>query len=387
MRTYLILAMLSVAAGCGGGSSALDTPDAPAGCPTGQHASNGQCVPDDMSDAPTNPPSERFASLCNKHLDDAGMQSFVLEWSTLGIDGCDRIGAYLEPQLAVAFTFSETRRLDGTAGVQFRPWRINNTVVAALAGLPNVEFFELNDQPLVTDLSAIGKMRTLQDLHVSGSGVHDFSFVRELNLFTFTVRNERVDSLVPLSSQVRLTELTLVDTGNADLSPIAGLTQLSTLVVTKNAVTSAAPVAGLAQLHSLTLDDNELSDVAPVAGLTELTELSLRDNKLTSLAPLTHLTHLQALTLSNNTLTDIAPLAGLGKLRSLAIDQNAITSFAPLTTLVELTTLNLNRTGLSSLDAIATNTKLVSLFISDNPVTDLAALNTTASQFSALKSG
>lgn len=365
--------MFSVVAGCGGGSPGRDIPDAPRGCPAGQHASNDECVPDSPPEAGVNPP-ETFASLCSKHLDDQGMQAFLLEWSTLGITGCDGVGSLLETQDSLAFTFSAIRRVDDAGRLEFRPWAITNTVVAALAALPRLTSLAFGNQPAVSDLSPLGKMPALETLRVSGCGAHDLAFVQKLALISLEVRNESVDSLAPLASETQLQHLVLVDTQNADLAPLAGLTQLRSLTVTKNAVVSAAPVAGMTELTQLALDDNGITDLAPVAGLAKLTDLAVRNNKVASIAPLANLTRLTSLALSNNKITDLTPVGQLAGLTSLAIDQNAIASFAPLTKLVALTTLNLNRTGLADLAAIAANTKLETLFLSDNPVTDLAAL-------------
>jgi internalin A len=383
MRARLTLVVFGLLAGCGGGGAGRDNPDAQAGCPAGQHSSNGECVPDGTFDAGLDapvdvPPTEAFASVCTEHLDDPGMQAFVLEWSTLGIAGCEGIGEFLATQTSLAFTFSATRSVDPSGRLRFRPWRINNTVIAALATQHQLGALVLEDQPSITDLSPLGKLPALSLLRVAGCGAHNFSFVHELALASLQIRNERVDSLAPLAGETQLTELVLVDTGNADLSVTAGLVQLSSLIVNKNAVVSAAPLAGLTELTQLSLDDNGITDLAPLAGLTKLVELSFRNNAVSSVAPLANLRKLETLALSNNRVTDLAPIAGLTGLTSLAIDQNAIASFAPLRDLVELTALNLNRTGLTSLAAIATNTKIVSLFISDNPVTDLAALTQLA---------
>lgn len=383
MGTRFIVAVLWLVAGCGGGSPAIDNPDASNGCPAGQHASNGTCIPDGVPDAMPDSMRdgqvvhETFASICNKNGNDSFMQGFVLEWSTLGLASCEEIGAFLETQTNLAFTFSATRRV-GDGSQQFRPWALDNHVVEALAALPRLGSLALEGQPFITDLSPLGAMPELRLLAVADCRAHDFSFVQNLSLIGFQVENEPVDSLAPLTSQSQLTQIVLVDTHTPDLSPLAELAQLQSVIVTKNGVTSAAPLAGLTGLTRLSLNDNSVTDLTPVAGLTELVDLSMRNNQVTSAAPVANLTKLKTLTLSANRITDLSPLAGLAGLTSLAVDQNTVASFAPLANLVNLTTLNLNRTGLADLAALSANTKLATLFISDNPVTDLAALKQLA---------
>ena len=64
------------------------------------------------------------------------------------------------------------------------------------------------------------------------------------------------------------------------MSPLAGLTGLTTLSLQYNSISDVSPLAGLTNLTTLVLDSNNISDVSPLAGLTALTNLYLNSNSI-----------------------------------------------------------------------------------------------------------
>ncbi len=111
------------------------------------------------------------------------------------------------------------------------------------------------------------------------------------------------------------------------------------------------------QVTSLVLSQKRLvdADIAPLAQLTNLKSLSLSENGITDVSILSGLTELNFLKLENNQITDISTLSNLTNLESLYLDGNMISDFTPLHGLSKLTTLSLNQTGISTeqLDALA----------------------------------
>ena len=83
-------------------------------------------------------------------------------------------------------------------------------------------------------------------------------------------------------------------------------------------------------MTSLTLIDNEIFDITPLAGLTQLTELSVSDCNVSDITPLAGLADLTVLGLSRNDISDITPLAGLAELTTLWLAHNSITDLSPL---------------------------------------------------------
>ena len=74
----------------------------------------------------------------------------------------------------------------------------------------------------------------------------------------------------------------------------------------------------------LPLTMHKISDLSPLAGLTNLTELYLSYNKISDLAPLAGLTNLSRLELRDNNISDLTPLVGLTNLGMLYLNKNPI---------------------------------------------------------------
>ena len=68
-------------------------------------------------------------------------------------------------------------------------------------------------------------------------------------------------------------------------------------------ISDLTPLAGLTNLTELVLDDNNISDITPLAGLTNLEVLQLGENKISDLTPLAGLTYLEVLELWENNIT------------------------------------------------------------------------------------
>ena len=109
-------------------------------------------------------------------------------------------------------------------------------------------------------------------------------------------RNANITDLTGLEFATNLTSLNLGPekvanewrNSNAvkDLSPLAGLTQLTLLHLPGNSISDISAVAGLTNLTWLNLWGNSISDISPVVGLTKLTDLYLGDNNISDLSPL-----------------------------------------------------------------------------------------------------
>ena len=153
----------------------------------------------------------------------------------------------------------------------------------------------------------------------------------------------------------------------SDLTGIEHATNLtflsldSTLVAEdfiKNSVSDLSPLAGLTDLTWLLLPDNSISDISAIAGLTNLEVLDLAGNSISDISPLTGLTNLIALGLYNNSISDISPLAGLTNLTLLWLNDNSISDISPLAGLTQLTHLRLDNNSISDISSLVENTGL-----------------------------
>jgi len=102
------------------------------------------------------------------------------------------------------------------------------------------------------------------------------------------------------------------------------LTKLSNIAIDNNQISDISPLAGLTNLTFLYLNDNQISDISPLAGLTNLDHLYLWDNQISDISPLTGLTNLTTLALSGNQISDISSLVGLTNLDWLGLDDNPL---------------------------------------------------------------
>ncbi|MEQ9000490.1 MAG: leucine-rich repeat domain-containing protein [Coleofasciculus sp. B1-GNL1-01] len=120
------------------------------------------------------------------------------------------------------------------------------------------------------------------------------------------------------------TELQLWDNSITDISPLAGLSNLTVLNLGRNSITDVSPLAELSNLTKLSLGSNSITDISPLAGLSNLTKLYLDSNSITDVSPLAGLSNLTELFLSSNSITDASPLAQLTNLRRLFLGDNPI---------------------------------------------------------------
>ena len=114
------------------------------------------------------------------------------------------------------------------------------------------------------------------------TGLEDATQLKELDLSY----NDYIRDISPLAGLTNLTELDLQDNRIGDISPLAGLTNLITLYLNENDIRDISPLAGLTNLMTLYLDDNLIHDVTPLASLIYLEELSLANNPITDKSPL-----------------------------------------------------------------------------------------------------
>ena len=128
-----------------------------------------------------------------------------------------------------------------------------------------------------------------------------------LNLTSLEAYERGITNLTGLEHATNLSELYLPDNSISDVSPLAGLTQLTALNFWDNSnISDVSPLAGLTQLTYLYLGGNSISDVSPLAGLTQLTYLYLEDNNISDISALTGLTQLTDLDLEENPLNNAA---------------------------------------------------------------------------------
>ena len=210
-----------------------------------------------------------------------------------------------------------------------------------------------------------------------------------------------ISDLSPLAGLTNLTSLYLWGNEISDISPLSDLTNLTNLHLSGSSISNLSPLSGLTNLTYLGLDSNSINDLSPLSGLTNLTNLSLSSNSINDLSPLSGLTNLTTLYLGDNEISDLSPLSGLTNLTTLQlggirdcigflVGSNQISDVSPLSGLTNLTNLDLSYNQIEVLDLHGSNLSSLSVFdIADNPVTEVCLSNATLSQstFDVLMNG
>ena len=116
-----------------------------------------------------------------------------------------------------------------------------------------------------------------------------------LTLIIFIAPNGNLSDLTGLEHATNLIWLDLnivflaedfINNSVSDLSPLAGLTNLTHLWLGDNSISDISAVIGLTNLEFLYLADNSISDISPLIGLTQLTYLDIGDNSISDISPL-----------------------------------------------------------------------------------------------------
>ena len=181
-------------------------------------------------------------------------------------------------------------------------------------------------------------------------------------------QNNQISDLTGLEYATQLRELWLAHGQIRDISPLIGLTQLTTLHLQTNSLDESplsdiSPLADLTQLTSLIIGSSQIRDISPLAGLKQLTRLNLQANEIRDISPLAGLTQLETLWLVYNEIHDITPLANLTKLSRLGLYSNQIRDITPLANLTELETLSLASNPIEDASPLANLPKLVDVDI------------------------
>ena len=213
---------------------------------------------------------------------------------------------------------------------------------------------------------------------------HDFDYLHAADLTGLQhaikmrelafLKGTQISDITPLAGLTNLTWLSLNNSSVSDISAVAGLTNLTGLGLYNNSVSDISAVAGLTNLTELNLGNNHISDISAVAGLTNLTGLGLYNNSVSDISAVAGLTNLTELNLGNNDISDISAVAGLTNLTVLRLGGNDISDISAVAGLTNLTELNLGNNDISDISAVAGLTNLTELNLGNNDISDISAV-------------
>jgi hypothetical protein len=185
---------------------------------------------------------------------------------------------------------------------------------------PIAEFYDF-ETAAITNLDLVNKS-------ITNIGGLEYTSLVSLKLSL----NKFICDISPLTGLTSMTSLELLDNQITNLDALAGMHQLDKLHISQNQISDLGALSNLTSLTQLWIFDNQVSDISPLAGLTNLVKLLASDNLISNCTPLTELTRLQALGLENNAITNADALTGLTNLLTLYLTSNRIVEIGGLLT-------------------------------------------------------
>ena len=225
----------------------------------------------------------------------------------------------------------------------------------------------------IRDLTGLDFATNLTYLHLYANDITDISPLAGLTNLTYMniAFSTNITDISPLAGLTNLKFLSLIKTNITDISPLAGLTNLMDLDLAYiSYIEDISSLAGLTNLTRLRLSGADITDISPLAGLTNMTELHLDFTNVTDISPLANFTNLTRLNLANTNITDISPLAGLTNLTELLLHSNNIADISLLANFTNLTRLNLANNNITDISLLANFTNLTHLYVAYNNFTD-----------------
>ena len=187
------------------------------------------------------------------------------------------------------------------------------------------------------------------------------------------VKNQ-VSDITPLAGLANLTLLNAAVNQISDLSPLRGLANLSSVYLQHNQISDISALAYLPNLQVLGIGWNPIGDLSVLGMLTNLRWLDVGGMQMGDLSALAGLTSLEDLQAPNNQITDLSPLGGLVNLKHLTLLWNDISNIAPLAPLANLETIDLTYNHVADLSPLGGKTGLTTLQLEHNEIGDLSFL-------------
>ena len=221
------------------------------------------------------------------------------------------------------------------------------------------------------------EMTTLESVIANDKGIRDLTGLEHAtNAYWFTFERNQISDLSPLAGLENITGLALAGNQISDLSPLSGLINLSHLSIYNNPeISDLSPLIGLANLQDLSLvGSSKTSDISPLAGLVNLKNITIWGSPISDLSPLAGLTQLERLDICGSKASDISVLPKLTGLKELYLVSNGISDVSPLSGLTNLTRLSLNENRISDVSPLAGLTNLKWLGLHHNSISDFSPL-------------
>ncbi len=238
-----------------------------------------------------------------------------------------------------------------------------------------LHIIDANDSD-VSDLSGTEHCVNVSEIFLWNNSVRDVTPLAGLaNLTRLQMAWNQIGDIDALAGLVNIEQLLLDNNSVTDISALTGMSKLTDVNLSNNQISDTAALAGKPDMQFLRLAYNDISDIGPLIGMNHLILLDLTSNQITSVESLNGTNELTGLYLQENLVDDVTALASLTKLVRLNLWKNKVTDIAPLSALVNLEELFLIDNDFSDVTALASMTQLKKLYLSFNPISDISALS------------
>lgn len=285
--------------------------------------------------------------------------------------------------------FRKHPRLDRTIPLMqrlesFKILDLRETLVTDLSPISQLESLEsliLAKTPYF-DLSTLNH-KNLRELDLSNTGIEEVEGILKLqSLRSLNLSGSKVEHIVVLKGLPQLKRLYLndlpvrslkrkeVDVNFAEMS----LTELMRVKVSPENVPYLTELEGMPQIEWIFLKGTEIDELEPLDILDNLRGLDISLTQIDDLSPLAAHKSLEHLAMSETYLEDIDVLAELENLNYLDLSSTKVDSLIPLSKLRKLTYLNLTRSDVGDLKPISALTRLITLKVGYTYVSELSTL-------------
>ena len=206
--------------------------------------------------------------------------------------------------------------------------------VARVEGRPQPKYVTIGGEQFRVDMMGL----SLQDRDLTNADIIPLQYMTSLTILILSDNNQ-ISDLTPLAGLTNLTGLYISGANVSDLTPLSDLINLTGLHLSNNQIQDLSPISSLTNLTSLSLAHNPIDTVAPLSGLTNLIWLTV--GYVGDLTLLQNLTSLGSLTLEGDQIRDLAPISGIiQNVISLTLRNTQVSDLAPLSNMVNLIELN-----------------------------------------------
>lgn len=235
---------------------------------------------------------------------------------------------------------------------------------------------DIHNNEMLSDLSPLSKLTTLQEINLSSTQVSDLSPLIDLEyLKHLNISSTQIKDLKQLSRLSNLEYLDISHTKVDDLSQLSKLVYLRKLFLNNSQVHTLSEIASLVKLQYIDISGNKIMDLSPLSNLKNLQQINCSNIQLPELLWIKSLSELLQCNCSNTFISDLSPLSGLKKLQQLNCSGTQVHDLKPLSNLLDLNDINFKNTRIGNLSPLSNLTALKKIEVSYTLIKDLSPLS------------